>query len=137
MSEMRNLVFALLGLSAIITGMFTFGSAVYSEYGISNTENLTTFNYISNITTHTKNMSSALYEQPIEDPGPLDFVWTVSGNALDAITIMANIGNIYFNVLGDIQNMLYIPDWALDFIYICITVFIIFTIASAFMKWKV
>jgi hypothetical protein len=137
MTEMRNLVLGLILLSGVVTGLMQFAGAMFLEYGISNPNNLTSFDVAQNITIITKNSSETLLAEGIEDPDILTVLWSFGANSIEALKVMIGSAALYQNLIDESIRILGLPAWSSTIIYGAIVIFITFTLVSAFMKWRV
>lgn len=135
MTEIRQMIFGLLILSGVTIGMVSFTGSFLGAYNIENPNNLTSFNLIQNITTTSENATENLYRQ-LEDPDPVTVLWSFGANAFNALTLFANIGNIYTSLISDSIVVIGLPAWVGSLATVSITLFIILILMSAFMKWR-
>ena len=137
MTEIRNLVMALMLLSGVTIGMTSFTGAMFTEYNIQNPSNLNSFNLVKNITSTMESSKTKLYEKGIDQPDIITVIWSFGANAINALTLMFSTGALYQNIISDTVNILHLENWVSTVVYGAILVLITFAFISAFMKWRV
>ena len=138
---MRDIYYGLLIVGGLAIGLGGFMNGFLSDYGIANTNNLTSFRIANHTFTQIENISSTFTGSSITgDTIPmLDIFYSTTTGGFKAIQLILNSVNLFQALISDTINTIGIPQAGILTIIIMgmLTAFIIFEILSAVLKWRI
>ena len=134
MTEIRNLVLALVMFSGVVIGMSSFYGSLVSNYSISGAEDLSSMNVSTTIIERAESMENSLRNtNPIE--GAFFIAITAPWSALmftfDAVQLMQTI------ISDSIVHIVGIPAWLFNIAWAGVLVVVIYEILSIIFRWRI
>lgn len=137
MTEVRQLVFGAILFSAVITGLMNFASPFFDAYNIDNSENLTSFQVMNNITEKASQADNITSTNPFENPDPTSIFFGLSSQAISAVRVLASSGNVLLTVISDISTILHLPEWLTAAAFAILSIFMVLIVIRATLKLNV
>lgn len=136
MMELRDLMIILVVFSISIIGINLFMKDFINDY-VAVPSELENINFTDKVEYEINKTSNALQSSQITGT-PLDIgLFVVTGIYNIFKFFIVDIINIYTYVISQISTYLMLPSWFIGSIIILITLFLIFEIISAIIKWRV
>lgn len=136
MENLRELLFALIIFSGVLIGLANFSSDLLSSYGVAG-EDITDLEVTSAVESHVETLKESIENTQLTGVAILDVPLTIASGAYNTLKLLFTSTNLYLSLLGGISEILPIPGWVITTIMGCLSIFIIFEIVSAIMKYKV
>ena len=136
--NLRHVLIALLVMAGVVTGMVEFQNDLFHGYGVSNPNNLTSYQVGGSVFSRLNDTIGRTIGTPvITGNSAFDAFYSFTAGAFNALVTLAGSANLYNNLVTDSINTLGLPWWLIVTVMGVLIIIIAFEILSVISKYKV
>lgn len=134
--EVRELAMAIVIMGGIISGFSGFYLSMANNHNLDITDDLGTFNRLNEMNNLSYGIENTVFSG-FKDVPILGEVAAVTVSAMNALSYIFSLPGIIIDVTTSLAGLAHLPIWIIQMVNALVFILIVFTVLSAYLKWRI